>query len=113
MKLFSLKRIFLVSNMGLLFFFSVNAYALRCGTTLVNEGDSIEQVTKACGEPEQKKEWSITQCNFGKNIKNDQNPSCVMTVIPMADFTYPTPTGSSHNILHFANGKLVSIDFEL
>ena len=47
-------RLTLPAAVFLLIFCSHSAHALRCGTHLVEHGDSMTRVQKHCGEPESK-----------------------------------------------------------
>lgn len=94
-----------------IYLFSINVYALRCGTTLIDVGDSKERVRNECGNPEKSKEWTIQSCFFNKQI-NTNNPSCIIGNTLMTEWIYSVNIGSGYNILTFENNKLKSIEFK-
>lgn len=101
MKYFLVKVFKLFFSFVFICFFSLNAYALRCGNSLVTEGDSLDQVRKTCGEPDRKKEWEVRSYNLG-----------VCSTMPMAEWVYSMPVGSGYHVLRFKDNKLMSITFE-
>jgi hypothetical protein len=67
----------------ILFFFSDNGFAFRCGTGLVSSGDTKMQVSVTCGKPTSKEtacEGRQTSTRIDKNGKIIKSKKCVNKV---------------------------------
>ncbi|MEH6685653.1 MAG: DUF2845 domain-containing protein [Halopseudomonas sabulinigri] len=85
---------------SLLLLISCNLQAtMRCGTGLVDEGDSIEQVLQKCGEPNQREKT-------GQYIEADGIPA--EGSVNEEDWIYG-PDNGMYRYLHFINGRLVRL----
>lgn len=98
-------KIVLVSFV-ILFFFSTNGFAFRCGTGLVTSGDTKTQVTVTCGKPTFKEkacEGRQTSTRTDKNGKIIKSKKCGNKI----DIWYYN-CGDNDYIyaLTFQNGKL-------
>jgi hypothetical protein len=50
---------FLLGSVLMLSLGEVYASTVRCGTEIVNTGDSIDQVLAKCGKPTRREEWGL------------------------------------------------------
>jgi len=75
------------------------AYALRCGTNLVEVGDSEAKVLHYCGKPTMK-------TKIKKKVMLDGNRESITTII---QWTYNFGSSDFLYLLNFSGGKLVKI----
>jgi len=85
---------------SLLLLISCNLQAtMRCGSGLVDEGDSLEQVLQECGEPDRRKKTS-------QHIEADGFPADGS--VNEEDWVYG-PNSGMYRYLHFIDGRLVRL----
>ena len=85
---------------GLLFFGQANASTMRCGTSLINEGDPMGVVLEKCGTPlKQSSEGPATWAN------GVPRPNAAKITI----WVYG-PNGGSYRYLRFIDDKLVQVE---
>ena len=73
----------IVVSLVILFFFSVNGFAFRCGSGLVTSGDTKMQVSIACGKPTSKEttcEGRQTTASADKDGKIKKYKKCANKV---------------------------------
>ncbi len=73
---------------------------MRCGTSLIDEGDSAQLVMTKCGEPAKK-------TSEGPALRNNGVPK--MNAAKISIWVYG-PHGGSYRYLRFIDDKLVSIE---
>ncbi len=92
-------RLFLTS-VGLVFFFlGGTAYAMRCGTELVSEGDRAFMVSKKCGDPVSKE---IIGYTLDEKMKRE---------MVIEEWVYG-PRNGYYYFLTFIGGRLTKISSE-
>jgi Protein of unknown function (DUF2845) len=85
----------------LMFIFAGNVSAtVRCGTSLLDEGDSVQLVLAKCGEPAKK-------ISEGPALRNNGVPK--MNAAKISIWVYG-PHGGSYRYLRFVDDELVSIE---
>lgn len=76
--------------------------SMRCGTHLVDEGDSVEQVLERCGQPLSR---IVNEPALRNNGVPKLNAACT-------EFWVYGPSGGVYRHLRFIDGKLVEIRLE-
>ncbi|MGE5842624.1 MAG: DUF2845 domain-containing protein [Deltaproteobacteria bacterium] len=115
-------RLYALGVISLFLLFGLNslAFAFRCGTQLVGEGDSRYEVQHKCGEPDHIEYWEEEriQRDFGLRREYDKRsgqqywtrtPLFVKEKVRVEEWTYnPGPT-EFIRYLRFENGILTDI----
>jgi len=115
-------RLYVLSLFTLLIVFGLTdpCFAFRCGTELVDEGDSKYEVLHKCGEPSHTESWEEEriQRDFGLRREYDSRtgqhywsraPLLVKEKVKIEEWTYnPGPT-EFIRYLRFENGILTNI----
>ena len=73
--------------------------SMRCGTSLVEEGDSSAEVLRKCGQPSSKQVITPATGQNGRPFKN---------AVMVENWKYG-PDGGMYRTLRFIDGKLVEI----
>ncbi|MCO4025766.1 DUF2845 domain-containing protein [Pseudomonas aeruginosa] len=76
--------------------------SMRCGTHLVDEGDSVEQVLERCGQP-------LSRIVNEPTLRNNGVPKLNAA---RTEFWVYGPSGGVYRHLRFIDGKLVEIRLE-
>jgi len=88
---------------------AAQADSMRCGSRLVSEGDSIDEVLALCGEPAQRQRtWIVRQPRFeygGQDI-----PFQGYEEVPVDIWTYDFGANKLMRRVRFVAGKVESID---
>jgi hypothetical protein len=88
---------------------SAHAEALRCGSKLITDGDTIEKVLQYCGEPvEKKRTWITRQPRFeygGREIPFQGSED-----VPVDLWTYDFGSSKLMRRIRFVAGKVDSIE---
>ena len=85
------------------------ADSMRCGSQLITEGDSIEDVLALCGEPvERKRTWIVRQPRF--EFGGQEIPFQGHDEVPVDVWTYDFGASRLMRRVRFVAGKVDSID---
>jgi hypothetical protein len=86
-----------------------SADSLRCGSQLITEGDSLDEVLAHCGEPtERKRTWMTRQPRFeygGREIPFEGRED-----VPVDTWTYDFGSSKLMRRIRFVAGKVDSIE---
>ena len=86
-----------------------HADAMRCGSRLISEEDSIEKVLDLCGEPTTRsRTWIVRQPRYELNGNEYSFPG--REDVPVDLFTYDLGPNKLMRRLRFVAGKLDSIE---
>ena len=85
------------------------ADAMRCGSRLVSEGDSIDKVREYCGEPaETQRTWSVRQPRF--EYGGQEIPFPGTDEVPVDLWTYDFGPNTLMRRIRFVASKVESIE---
>ncbi|SEU18151.1 DUF2845 domain-containing protein [Stigmatella erecta] len=84
-----------------------HAASLRCGTHIVSDGATRDEVLARCGEPASKDTRSVAQENKTRTGKNESTKEIVYKTFE--DWTYNFGTNRLMQVVTFEDGKLVSV----
>jgi hypothetical protein len=88
---------------------TVAADSLRCGSQLITEGDTIEEVLANCGEPvERTRTWITRQPRF--EFGGQEVPFPGQEDVPVDLWTYDFGTNKLMRRIRFVAGKVDSIE---
>jgi len=88
---------------------AVRADSMRCGSQLVTEGDSIDEVLALCGEPaERKRTWIVRQPRFEYGGRDIPVPGT--DEVPVDVWTYDFGASRLMRRVRFVAGKVDSIE---
>jgi len=88
---------------------SAHAEALRCGSKLITDGDTIEKVLQYCGEPVAKKRtWITRQPRF--EYGGQEIPFPGSEDVPVDLWTYDFGSSKLMRRIRFVAGKVDSIE---
>jgi len=88
---------------------TAHADAMRCGSRLVSEEDSIDKVLELCGEPTSKsRTWIVRQPRFELGANEYRFPG--QEDVPVDLWTYDFGPNKLVRRLRFVAGKLESIE---
>ena len=74
--------------------------SMRCGTSIINEGDLMAQVLQQCGEPERRSAE-------GPAVRANGVPK--RNAATISEFVYG-PANGAYRYLHFIDEKLIRIE---
>lgn len=80
------------------------AQPIRCGTQLINPGDSMERVLYFCGRPDAARQWTVT-IPAGDDDEGWQDAE----QIPMAEWDYSQDPDEFPSKIIFRNGQVEEI----
>lgn len=103
-----MKRILLALPLLSLFPWSASAAGMRCGTHLVQEGYDFTRVEQLCGEPDSA--YSLGERYIYNSVRNSSQAATIAQVIRLDQWVYRQHQNGFSRILHFENGRLVSIE---
>ena len=94
-------KIYSVAAALSLTFISIGAQAtMRCGSEIINEGNTTFEVLRKCGEPKNREVISPTADNSSKKINNK--------AVPIENWVYG-PDNGMYRYLRFVDGILTQI----
>jgi hypothetical protein len=94
------------------------ASAFRCGTRLVDIGDTRYEVLSRCGPPTWQDMWqeerierifTTPAVNFNKPLES-RRPIAVVVYVPVEEWTYNLGPSQFVRILRFENNRLISVE---
>ncbi len=94
------------------------ASAFRCGTRLVNIGDTKWEVLRKCGPPEWRDAWEekrvdrvfrTPDVDFDRSWES-RYPVGVVTYVPVEEWTYNMGPSQFLRMLRFENNRLIHIE---
>lgn len=108
---------FFLAAMVLFYLFSSPAYAVRCGTSVISEGDTKYRVLKRCGEPTHIEEWTEEhiQRSYRQPLYRHRDyftyrtPFLVKENVTVEEWLYDTGSERLIRRFTFENGVLVRI----
>jgi hypothetical protein len=88
---------------------AASADSMRCGSQLVGEGDSIDEVLALCGEPaERRRTWMTRQPRFEYGGRDIPFPGS--EDVPVDVWTYDFGSSRLMRRVRFVAGKVESIE---
>jgi hypothetical protein len=87
-----------------LFVAPAKAQPIRCGTQLIEPGDSMERVLEFCGQPDQSRQWTVTI-----PAGDDDEGMMDAVQIPMAEWDYDDDPDAFVDKVIFKNGIVQEI----
>ena len=85
------------------------ADAMRCGSRLISEGDSIDKVREYCGEPsDTQRTWIVRQPRF--EVGGQEYPFKGEEEVPVDLWTYDFGPNKLMRRIRFVAGKVDSIE---
>jgi hypothetical protein len=88
---------------------AARADSMRCGSRLITEGDSIDEVLALCGEPaERKRTWIVRQPRFEYGGRDIPFPGT--DEVPVDVWTYDFGASRLMRRVRFVAGKVDSIE---
>jgi hypothetical protein len=84
-----------------------HAASLRCGTNVVSDGATKDEVRARCGEPASKETRNVAQENKTRTGKDDSTKEVVYKTFE--DWTYNFGTNRLMQVVTFEDGKLVNV----
>lgn len=103
-----MRMVLLISSIVL---FTSQAYAFRCGTQLVREGDHYLEVLRACGEPDLQEQWleeSVVARRIHRSLPHYRELTSQGSIIRL--WTYNRGTKKFMRQLEFRDGFLKKIE---
>ena len=96
-------RFLLIPLLAFLAVAGAHAGTLRCGTSLINEGDPMDEVLAKCGQPDKRVITPPTQPRRGPDGKFTPGQ-------PQLETWMYGPSGGAYRYLFFRDTKLLSIN---
>ena len=118
MKINHVTVFFLIAILGGLFLYPEAASAFRCGTRIVNIGDTKWEVLNKCGPPQWQEAWEekridrvyrAPDLDFHRS-RESRYPLGVVTYVPVEEWTYNLGPSQFMRILRFEGNRLIRIE---